>query len=326
MNEISEYVGQILGTKSNGFTKKVKVDDNGNLIIKLLDNTEVVVSFQELTNILGEVNDNPTANTLLARLKNLEDKVNAIINTDGVKKINDVVNVKLTETDATLAITDVITFEQFKETLDLNESYAYRTMTLSDNPGSGQMLSFGDGNIGLSFEYTDDILTYAGMNIPIQIGINPTETQVNTVIAFEEFMGPKPNVVITSNNEVLTVTSNIMGSEGFVGIGAPAMVGTASELFVGKDKVTLRNLAVRLIGIVLEEQLTNADAVNNVLTFSKNITNIEIFHNEATWQEFIVNGLTLTIPSGGYRTAVGGTLGLTVGIPIGINCIVGRLV
>lgn len=105
------------------------------------------------------------------------------------------------------------------------------------------------------------------------------------------------------------------------------ILGTKGDGFTKKVKVDDNgNLIVNAIGIVLEEQLTNVDAVDNVLTFSKNISNIEIYHNEATWQEFIVNGLTLTIPAGGYRTAVGGTPGLTVGIPIGINCIVGRLV
>ena len=90
------------------------------------------------------------------------------------------------------------------------------------------------------------------------------------------------------------------------------------------DKLKVENI---MIGSTLEEQLTNADAVDNVLTFSKNITNIEIYHNEANWQEFVVNGITLTIPAGVYyRTAIGGVPGLTVGIPVAINCVVGRLV
>jgi len=75
----------------------------------------------------------------------------------------------------------------------------------------------------------------------------------------------------------------------------------------------------------LIEQLTDADAVVNVLTFSANIEAIEIYHEEATWQTFIVNGLTIIVPAGGYRTPIAGVVGLTVTIPA-ISCIVGRLV
>lgn len=109
---------------------------------------------------------------------------------------------------------------------------------------------------------------------------------------------------------------------------AANIVQTESGLFIyqkgtddGRAKVD-----AQFSGNTLAEQLTNDDAVNNVLTFSANINSIEIFHNEASWQEFIVNGITLTIPSGGYRTPIGGTPGATVTIPAGVACIVGRLV
>lgn len=82
---------------------------------------------------------------------------------------------------------------------------------------------------------------------------------------------------------------------------------------------------VVLSGSCLREQLTDADAVANVLTFSENITAIEIFHESVYWQEFIVNGLTITVPAGGYRTPVGGTPSMQVTIPVGVPCIVGRL-
>lgn len=83
---------------------------------------------------------------------------------------------------------------------------------------------------------------------------------------------------------------------------------------------------ISIFGCVLEEQKTNADAVNNVITFSENIAVIEIYHAESTWQQFTVNGITLNIPAGGYRTPIGGTPGATVTIPAGVDCIVGRLV
>lgn len=83
---------------------------------------------------------------------------------------------------------------------------------------------------------------------------------------------------------------------------------------------------VKLFGNTLVEQKTQADAVENVITFSENINAIEIYHSEDAWQTFIVNGLSLIIPSGGYRTPIAGVPASTVTIPAGINCIVGRLV
>ena len=81
-----------------------------------------------------------------------------------------------------------------------------------------------------------------------------------------------------------------------------------------------------LTGSILAEQKTNDDAVDSVITFSANITAIEIYHEELTWQTFTVNALALKIPAGGYRTPIGGTAGATVTIPTGISCIVGRLI
>ena len=78
-------------------------------------------------------------------------------------------------------------------------------------------------------------------------------------------------------------------------------------------------------GNILAEQKTQVDAVANVITFSKDIYAIEIYHSEATAQQFTVNGIELTVPANGYRTKIGGTLGKTVTIPTGVNCIVGRL-
>lgn len=83
---------------------------------------------------------------------------------------------------------------------------------------------------------------------------------------------------------------------------------------------------VELTGNILQEQKTQDDTVDNVITFSENISAIEIFHAEDTWQQFVVNGLTLNIPPGGYRTPIAGATGKTVTIPANIKCIVGRLV
>jgi len=93
------------------------------------------------------------------------------------------------------------------------------------------------------------------------------------------------------------------------------------------DSISSSNpLYVSIAGSKLEEQKTNADAVTNVITFSANISAIEIFHDSATWQTFTINGLSVIVPGGGYRTAIGGTPAATVTIPAGLSCIVGRLV
>jgi len=83
---------------------------------------------------------------------------------------------------------------------------------------------------------------------------------------------------------------------------------------------------VALSGSKLVEQKTEADAVANVITFTDNINAIEIFHENIVWQSFTVNGLVLQVPSGGYRTPIGGTPATTVTIPAGLDCIVGRLI
>ena len=83
--------------------------------------------------------------------------------------------------------------------------------------------------------------------------------------------------------------------------------------------------SVQLYGSTLAEQKTQADAVANVITFSANITAIEIYHESATWQQFTVNGLTINVPGGGWSRPIGGTPGTTVTIPAGLSCIVGRL-
>lgn len=80
-------------------------------------------------------------------------------------------------------------------------------------------------------------------------------------------------------------------------------------------------------GNTVVEQRTQVDADNNnVVTFTENITAIEIYHAETEWQHFVVNGIALKIPAGGYRTSIAGTPGKTVTIPANIDCIVRRLI
>lgn len=112
------------------------------------------------------------------------------------------------------------------------------------------------------------------------------------------------------------------------------------------DSVTIQNVALRdgenpdnkmavdedgtifakLTGSTVEEALKDSDAVANVLTFSENIQSVEIWHDEATPQDFIVNGITIPVGPGGWRSPIGGTPDAEVTIPAGVTCIVKRLV
>lgn len=115
-------------------------------------------------------------------------------------------------------------------------------------------------------------------------------------------------------DEWLTASANVIQTENGIFI---YQKGTND----GRAKVD-----AHLTGTILAEQKTNADAVNNIITFTEDINAIEIYHEEQDWQDFVVNGIPLKIPPGGYRTPIGGTIGKTVTIPANVNCIVGRLV
>lgn len=82
---------------------------------------------------------------------------------------------------------------------------------------------------------------------------------------------------------------------------------------------------VSVTGSSVAEVLTDADAVANVLTFAANIEAIEIWHNETGLEEFIVNGLTLSVGPGGWSRPIGGTPAATVTIPAATTCAVSRL-
>ena len=91
-NELQEYQGQILGTTADNKVLRVRVNDDGELVINLEASTlnigkvDVATSAlptgasteakqDALNAIIGEKQTSPTANTLLARLKSLEDKI-----------------------------------------------------------------------------------------------------------------------------------------------------------------------------------------------------------------------------------------------------------
>jgi hypothetical protein len=136
---------------------------------------------------------------------------------------------------------------------------------------------------------------------------------------------PGKNRLVVKNADIESVIQERLGNADDPKTTDPdAQEATALGLLRGLLDYMANGIAI--FGCTLEEQKTNADAVDNVITFAENIAVIEIYHAESTWQQFTVNGITLNIPAGGYRTPIGGTPGATVTIPAGVECIVGRLV
>jgi len=79
---------------------------------------------------------------------------------------------------------------------------------------------------------------------------------------------------------------------------------------------------------ILVEQKTQVDAVAGVLTFSANISVIEIYNTDATNAGvFTVNGLAINVPAGkSYMAAIGGTPSPTVTVTGATTYIVSRYV
>ena len=101
--------------------------------------------------------------------------------------------------------------------------------------------------------------------------------------------------------------------------------GILKVVVVGNEDEGEEIVSARLIGSTVEESKTQADADSNVITFSANIDGVEIYHAEDTGQEFVVNGITLAVPAGGWRALIGGTPGKTVTIPANVDCTVARM-
>jgi hypothetical protein len=91
-----------------------------------------------------------------------------------------------------------------------------------------------------------------------------------------------------------------------------------------RPRMDVSDSTVTLSGSLLQEQLDQSDAVNNVLTFSDNLIGVDIYHEEDTAQTFVINGVTFKVPAGGWFGCIGGTPGATVTIPAGVTCTVGR--
>lgn len=87
-----------------------------------------------------------------------------------------------------------------------------------------------------------------------------------------------------------------------------------------------KNAGVEILGSKVVETQDQADATGNELTFAENIIGVEIYHSEASAQDFVINNLTLKVVPGGWRSLVGGTPSTKVTIPAGVNCVVARLI
>lgn len=84
---------------------------------------------------------------------------------------------------------------------------------------------------------------------------------------------------------------------------------------------------MRLVGSALAEQQTEADATDGVLTFTDNISCIEIFNTSAVDGTFTVNGIAIIVPTNGsLKTLVGGTPGKTVTVAGATTYVVGSYV
>jgi hypothetical protein len=72
------------------------------------------------------------------------------------------------------------------------------------------------------------------------------------------------------------------------------------------------------------EMKDNTQAVSNELTFQNAIDGVDIWHNENGLLTFVVNGVSLKVARGGWRSLVGGVPSNVVTIPAGVVCTVGR--
>lgn len=128
----------------------------------------------------------------------------------------------------------------------------------------------------------------------------------------------------------LYVSGLTIGDVTVTDVGIDQITPGANNVVAAIDQTTpgtTNKVVAELSGSKVAEEFTEVDAdVNNVLTFQENIEYIEIYHEEATWQQFVINGITKTVPAGGWRGGIEGTPAKTVTIPAGVNCIVGRLV
>jgi len=89
---------------------------------------------------------------------------------------------------------------------------------------------------------------------------------------------------------------------------------TPGGLWVYQKYADTGEVLMQLTGSTLQEEKTQANAVTGVVTFSANISTIEILNTDTVnTGVFTVNGIPITVPPTGiWKDGVGGTPGATV--------------
>lgn len=77
----------------------------------------------------------------------------------------------------------------------------------------------------------------------------------------------------------------------------------------GNVRITNDTIPVKVSGTKVSQQLTEENAVNNVLSFSKLIDTIELYNTDLENDGvFIVNGISIKVPKGqAFKASIGGT-------------------
>ena len=83
---------------------------------------------------------------------------------------------------------------------------------------------------------------------------------------------------------------------------------------------------VTLSGSSLTEQKTQTNAVSGVVTFTENLSTVEIYNTDVLNDGvFTVNGIAINVPKGiAYKSTIGGIPGKTVTVTGAITYIVSR--
>jgi len=142
---------------------------------------------------------------------------------------------------------------------------------------------------------------------------NPLPTQL-----VDENGNPHPFEV--DENGYLKVNTNIT-SVTATDVAIHDAVTSANKLVINPDGT----IGVQVSGSKLAEQKTQANAVSGTLTFSTNISTIEICNTDSVIGVFTVNGIAINVPAGGiFKASIGGTAGTTVTVAGAANYIVSR--
>lgn len=255
----------------------------------------------------------------------------AIVKATDLETLITTLNGKIDTLDAVIdTIKDTIIDKVTVETTGISD--VFTLLNFLDVPGYGDEIDvskYGMVRVHITKNnYFDGTLTFQGL-VSGSAYKNILVRNVNTGILVETIPSPNPPLVISEDYLVdVRGLSKIRIQATYTTAGEVSATGRG-EPWTEIQYVNIANdqpISMSLSGSNVAEMQDQSDATADVLTFSENITSIEIYHSEATPQSFTVNGLTLIVAAGGWRSPIAGTPGATVGIPTGVNCIVARLV